>query len=563
MKNKLLKSAIVVMAISCLINPLNSQIRTVGLMYNDTAKAYNGYTLFAPKLYGSTYLINNEGRLLHKWSSRYSPGLSAYLLEDGHLLRPCSTKGPLHTGGGEGGRVEEYDWDGNMVWEFDLSNDTLMQHHDIRRLPNGNILMLVVQKKTIAQAIAAGFPASKLTGEITTNGMMLPDAVYEIQPTKPSGGIVVWEWHVWDHLIQDADATKSNFGVVASHPELIDITGTNKGLPMFWNHMNCIDYNPELDQILLSVRVNSEVWIIDHSTTTAEAKGHTGGKHGIGGDILYRWGNPLAYRAGTSVDQKLYQQHCSEWVKPGYPGAGNITVFDNGQGRNYSSIDEFTPPVDANGNYPLKTGSSFLPANLTWTYTATPATSMYAPDVSGAFREPNGNTLICVGTTGHFIEVTNAGEKVWEYVCPVAQGIGAITQGDTIPRDMNTSTGKGNSVFRVYRYPKDYVAFIGKALTPGDFIEKYSNTSLSELNDNQTMLLYPNPARDEITIQNTNNSVIKSISIVNIQGKIILSENLNNAVSIYKINTSDQAQGVYFIQVITENEIIRRKLIIN
>jgi hypothetical protein len=40
--------------------------------------------------------------------------------------------------------------------------------------------------------------------------------------------------------------------------------------------MNSIDYNPELDQIAMSVRGNSEVWIIDHGTTTAEAKGHTG-----------------------------------------------------------------------------------------------------------------------------------------------------------------------------------------------------------------------------------------------------------------------------------------------
>ena len=54
---------------------------------------------------------------------------------------------PLGTGGGEGGRVEEYDWNGNLIWGFNFSTATYMQHHDIRMLPNGNVLMLVVRKK--------------------------------------------------------------------------------------------------------------------------------------------------------------------------------------------------------------------------------------------------------------------------------------------------------------------------------------------------------------------------------------------------------------------------------
>ena len=67
--------------------------------------------------------------------------------------------------------------------------------------------------------------------------------------------------------------------------------------------MNSVAYHPELDQIVLSVLGFSEIWIIDHGTTTAEAAGHTGGRSGKGGDLLYRWGNPRAYRAGSAVDQ--------------------------------------------------------------------------------------------------------------------------------------------------------------------------------------------------------------------------------------------------------------------
>lgn len=444
----------------------------MGLILN-TTKAFPGYLLFAPKQNTMTYLINNNGRIINKWTaSKYPPGQSVYLLESGNILRSCMTKGQLSSGGGEGGRVEEYDWNGNLVWELDFSTATYMQHHDIRRLPNGNILMLVIEKKTYAECVAAGFNPAKFQPEIAQKGMMLPDYVVEIQPTKPVGGTVVWEWHTWDHLIQDFDATKLNYRVVKSHPELIDCAGDQKQLPAFWNHMNSIDYNASLDQIALSVRGNSEVWIIDHSTTTAEAKSHSGGKWGKGGDLLYRWGNPACYRSGTVSDQRYFQQHDVEWIKSDCPGAGNLTCFDNGLGRGvYSTVEEFTPAIDASGKYTMVAGSVIAPANYTWVYKGTTADPMYSENISGAHRLQNGNTIICSGTVGEFREVTTAGEIVWKYICPVAAN-GPLTQGAAIPEDAARTGELMNSVFRVYKYPLDYAAFKGRSLVAGDKVEK-------------------------------------------------------------------------------------------
>ena len=95
-------------------------------------------------------------------------------------------------------------------------------------------------------------------------------------------------------------------------------------------HTNSVAYNPELDQIMLSIHEFSEVWIIDHGTTTAEAASHSGGRRGKGGDLLYRWGNPRAYRTGSNVDQRLFAQHCAHWIPAGLPGAGHMLVFNNG-----------------------------------------------------------------------------------------------------------------------------------------------------------------------------------------------------------------------------------------
>jgi len=518
------------------------QTITVGLMLNNTAKVFNGYTLFAPKQYTSTYLINNEGRVVHKWTkSIYPPGQSVYLLENGHLLRSCMTLGQLSSGGGEGGRVEEYDWDDNLVWALDFSTTTFMQHHDIKMLPNGNIIMLVIEKKTYAECIAAGFNPNMFQPDIAQKGMMVPDYVVEIQPTKPVGGTVVWEWHTWDHLIQDYDASKLNYGNPNLHPELVDCDGDHRNLPAFWNHMNSIDYNATFDQIALSVRGNSEVWIIDHSTTTSQAAGHTGGTRGKGGDLLYRWGNPLCYGAGTASDQRYFEQHDVEWIKAGNPGAGNFICFNNGIGRSstYSSVDEFTPNVDANGNYTLVAGSAATPANFTWSYIGTTGNPLYSENISGAQRLPNGNTIICSGTIGEFIEVTSSKEIVWKYICPV-QETGSITQGNIPDEDPARAGETMNSVFRVYKYPTSYAAFVGRDLTPGDYIEVYPTTSVKD-NLLPTIRCYPNPFTSKISIENLTGN--ENLELFNTIGQSIWSGK-----HIEQQDFSTLCSGIYFLR---------------
>jgi hypothetical protein len=346
-----------------------------------------------------------------------------------------------------------------------------MSHHDITPLPNGNVLMLVVEKKTYAEVLAAGFNPALLHPDVAGNGYMLPDSVVEIQPTRPRGGIVVWEWHVWDHLIQNFDPTKNNYGVVSDHPELVNVNGWvegNNGIMPFWNHMNSIAYNPELDQIVLSVRGSSELWVLDHGTTTAQAAGHTGGTRGKGGDLLYRWGNPVNYGRGTAANQMLFDQHDAQWIDPDCPGAGNFLIFNNGIGRNYSTVDEMIPPLLTNGLYSIAAGSAYGPTALTWTYAATPPSSMYSEAISGAQRLPNGNTLMCDGVHGILTEVTAAGEIVWRYVCPVVQ-TGLLTQGQT--PGLDDRGHQYNAVFKVRRYPTNHPGLLGRNLTPQGNIE--------------------------------------------------------------------------------------------
>jgi len=472
------------------------QEQTVGLFLNTPAAA-PGYTLFAPMSYNVTYLIDNNGELVQSWSSEYRPGLSVYILENGDLLRTRIIQGQLFQTGGHGGGVEIIDWDGNLVWEFDYFSDQYWQHHDIESLPNGNVLLIAWEHKADASAIANGRNPNMLAGSQQPFGFW-PDHIIEVNPESNS---IAWEWHVWDHLIQDYDSSKVNYGVVSDHPELVNLnypSGPNTSGD--WLHINAVDYNAELDQIILSVHHFGEIWIIDHSTTTIEAASHIGGNSGKGGDLLYRWGNPQAYIGGNSNERIFFGQHDARWIEDG----SQIMVFNNGSGRpggSYSSIDVITQPIGEDNLYVLDSNGIYGPDTLSWQYTATPLGDLFAANISGAHRLENGNTLICDGPRGHYFEVDSAGSLVWDYVNPVVN-TGPLYQGQEIPTQGSAQNSTLNRTFRVHRYPTDYLGFAGHNLDPTGPIELYMNThDLTYLPDKHSLHQnYPNPLNPETII---------------------------------------------------------------
>ncbi len=390
---------------------VESLSQKIDLINEQSIMIDEGQILYSPLFSTNTYLTESTGTLNHTWHSSYFPGVAVKWLGDGTILRTIRTGGgPVM--GGAGGGVQKVEWDGTVVWDFRYNTNGLRSHHDIELLPDGNVLMIAWETKTRAQAIDAG----RNPNYVSYQGLM-PDHIIEVKPTDPESGDIVWEWHLWDHLIQDYDPSKANYGAIGDHPELIDINyATSQQLD--FTHVNSIDYNEEFDQILLSVRYYNEIWIIDHSTTTEEAAGHTGGSSGMGGDLLYRWGNPQVYDAGTTSDEKFFNQHDATWIDDDLPGVGNILVFNNGANRpgsKYSSVDEIVPPVDDNGEYYLEEGSVYGPDEQTWVYTANPLTSFYSQNCGGAQRFKSGNTLITNGDTGKVFEVTPEKETVWQY----------------------------------------------------------------------------------------------------------------------------------------------------
>ena len=484
--------------------------------------AWPGFLLVSPLKSSSAFLLDMGGETVHRWDTVGEPGNSVYLTDRGTIYRCLRVEEGTHfRGGGIGGRVQELAPDGTVLWDYSFADDERQHHHDIELLPNGNLLLIAWDRRTREEALARGRDPELLAGQ-----EFWPGSIYEVRPLPPSDAQIVWEWHAWDHLIQDFDAEAEAYGVIADHPGRIDINGdrdpeqtsevdqaaeeqrlaalgyaggagladdngatpTDHGPPppgagpppiggpppsgppppgagppdkpdedrartrgADWLHNNAIDYNATLDQIVISPRRFDEIWIIDHSTTTEEARGTTGGRSGRGGDLLYRWGNPTAYGRAEGDVRTLVGQHDVQWIDDGLLGAGGLMAFSNGSGRaegDWSSIEEWFPVRTANGVYLLDEQGRFGPLTADWNYEAPNPGDFFSSFISGVQRLPNGNTLICSGEEQRVFEVTPEGKTVWEWDC------------DLVPEE-ESEDGEGsgvpkNSLFRVTRIAADH-----------------------------------------------------------------------------------------------------------
>ena len=190
---------------------------TVGLIQYTTGNT-NGYVLFSPMTSTKTYLIDKCGEKVHEWNaSVYKPALSSYLLPNGTLLRTGQLDNPVFNEGGSGGIIERFDWNGTLLWNYSISDTNNCQHHDVMSLPNGNVLCIVWDRKSKQTAVSNGKDSTYNQSELWS------EKIVELQPVGTDSAIVVWEWKLWDHLVQSYDNTKLNYGVVSAHPELVNI----------------------------------------------------------------------------------------------------------------------------------------------------------------------------------------------------------------------------------------------------------------------------------------------------------------------------------------------------
>ncbi len=399
----------------------------------------NGYTLFlAEKL----YLINNCGEQVHSWAD-VNPSYHVKLLPNGNIVYI-----EFQTN-----RIIEKNWDNQIVNEVFPSDPKVKLEYEVIVTPENNYLCVGRYEYSPEEFKETGYN----TDSIGFSPQV--DIVVEIDRTS---GATLWLWDIMDHVIQERSDTIPNYGIVADHPELLNLDAIST---FDWQTgeafmINGIDYNPTLDQIVCSLRKMGEIVIIDHSTTTEEAASHQGGNMGKGGDLLYRWGNPKNYQRGTIDEQQLFYQHNPNWIQYG-EHAGGIIIYDNGldrpgitYGYDYSTVPIIIPPIQSNNSYSLGVTEPFLPLTAAHTIGGpNDPNSFNSRFTSGAKVLENENTLVAVGNDVKILEFLPDGTLVWEY-----------------------QLANANFLFRVEKYPLSYPAFINRDLKPMGTIEQPPST---------------------------------------------------------------------------------------
>ena len=147
-----------------------------------------------------THLMDNDLNEINTWIHPYGPASMPYLNSDSTLIYPYRVPNPTMSVGGVGGGISIYSWDGDLLWDYEVSDENFQHHHDVEPLPNGNILVIAWEKKTASEAYAAG----RQSIDNSLNEMWAT-AILELEPVGNNEANIVWEWHIWDHLIQDAD----------------------------------------------------------------------------------------------------------------------------------------------------------------------------------------------------------------------------------------------------------------------------------------------------------------------------------------------------------------------
>ena len=539
------------------------------------AQQWGDYTLYAMQNQYSANLLDTNGNIVKTWtfSSTAKTGYSTYMLPGGTLLRTVARTGNSFQGGPICGEVQKVDWNGNVVWDYIYSTANYCSHHDVCAMPNGNVLLIAYERKTAAEASAAG---------CTQSIEIWPDKIVEIQPTGATTGTVVWEWKAWDHLVQNVDPSKANYySSIVDHPELLNI---NYNTQKDWMHMNGVDYNPILDQISFSSHNLNEWYIIDHSTTTAEAASHSGGNSGKGGDILYRWGQPVNYSAtGTSI---LNVTHDAHWIPEGVPNAGRLVGFNNrGVSNNQSSVDQIDVPR-VGYNYSHTAGAAYLPS----TYTNRLACNGYSSNMGNSQQLPNGNQLVCVATSGLIYEVNSAGTTLWSKqltgacpqsfrydtcyannpapAIPVISSNGANTlsapiadsyqwylNGDLLVGETNQTINCNQSGI--------YLVRITQAPSCSYSYSEGYNFTITGISANDNLIkgvsFFPNPAADFIRISGLDKVTENyKVSLFNLEGRLVFS-----GVNIQVIPAVNLSNGCYLISFTTDaGQSINQRIII-
>jgi len=306
--------------------------------------------------------------------SQNEPGLTGTVM---FALRELSWKMDYYPS-----RAVEIDRSGKVVWEYRIDPETspFAVVSDVRKLSNGNVLMVVADRRAL-KAFVLGTTVSSLPSKVIEvdrqgqivreipvvtshhaeylpNGHLLTvSSVEDTAREVDSDGNIVWQWRAADHIFPNSSSTYVGYyrSITLKNIYALNWMDRLEGRDSEWTHMNSAQRLANGNTVLslrnldLVVEVNPE------------------------GNVVWTYGALV-----------LKHQHCA-WILPN----DHLLVTDNGNAR-VIEVDRATQQI-------------------VWEYNE----GLHMPDNACAYRLPSGNTLITDSYNKRVIEVTPDKRIVW------------------------------------------------------------------------------------------------------------------------------------------------------
>ena len=276
-------------------------------------------------------------------------------------------------------------------------------------MENGNLLITAYKKYNSEELLDKNYRWR--ASEEQTH--LLLDVIYEVRPfygkevANCSSGKrwctkVIWRWELVDH-IGDFDPGKITLNYVNIDSQTKDL-GDFSARPVDQSLITSVDYDSKRDEILLTAKHHNEVWVIDHSVSTASAMGKAG-------DLIYRWGNIANYSVAAAKAKQPAQLANIVDAKWGQRGATLLLLgnspLTNASDKNRAADSRFGAevvqvplPLDESGGYILDK-ETFGPL-MAW--------SLYGPNqaLKRGHLAPLSNTEFIIGRSPRTLQKIKA-----------------------------------------------------------------------------------------------------------------------------------------------------------
>ena len=411
-------------------------------------ECFNGYTVYTTSN-DDSLLIDMNGNVVKVWQGL--DGFPSRIYPGGYLMASTGRRNPKY-GYLDMLDLVQVDWDGNVVWKFskyDRVKDgrqkakwMARQHHDYQREGNpvgyyapgmdpivGGGSTLILCHKDVSHAGISEKP-------------ILDDTFVEVS----WDGKITWEWLCSDHF-EELGFDEAALNTMYRNPNMVP-AGGGVGDYMHMNSMSVVGPNKWYDAGDERFHPDNVIWDGRQTNIIAITDKKTG-------KIAWRLGPDFMATPELRAIGQIIGQHHAHIIPRGLPGEGNLLVFDNGGRAGFGAPNPGSPSGHNNARRDHSRVLEINPVTLevVWTYSAAEAgyaplvddSKFYSVLVSSVQRLPNGNTLICEGSDGRFLEVRPDCQTVWEYISPF----------------WNRKT-RHNQVYRAYRVPYDWVPQLDK-----------------------------------------------------------------------------------------------------